>query len=255
MEHSYLVNEHWGIKPVLFRMGNFEISTYSFFIALGIIAGVCVYFYEARKLQKNNEKTLMIVIGAFIGSVIGAKLLEILLNLESLRSGNDLLLFLFSGRTIIGGLIGGTLGVWTTKKILKINVKRGNLFAPAIAIGVAIGRLGCFFEGCCYGTPSSLPWSVDFGDGILRHPTQLYEAVFMLMIFLVIKLGFKNKEVPPGYLFNFLMIAYFSFRFLIEFIRTEKIAFFHLTYFQIICIFVLIYLIIANKRMGYGRRQ
>jgi prolipoprotein diacylglyceryl transferase len=224
---------------------------YTFFVSLGIVVGILVYFYEARKIQKNNEKTLLIVVGAVIGSAVGAKLLELLLNLDRLQSGNDLLFFLFSGRTIIGGLIGGTLGVWITKKVAGIQAKRGNLFAPAIAMGVCIGRLGCFFEGCCYGTPSSVPWAVDFGDGIRRHPTQIYESLFMLGMFFVIKFGFKNKTAPPGYLFNFLMIAYFSFRFLIEFIRTERIAFFHLTYFQIICIFVLVYLMIST----YGRRK
>ncbi len=256
METIHPTNEHWGgIKPVLFHIGNFEVSSYSFFITLGIITGALVYFYEARKLHQNNEKTFMIVIGAFIGSTIGAKLLEMLLNVDRLSSANDLLLFLISGRTIIGGLIGGTIGVWITKRILNIKAKRGNLFAPAVAIGVCIGRIGCFFEGCCYGKPSHLPWAVDFGDGIARHPTQLYEAVFMLIMFFVIKLGFKNKTVAPGYLFNFLMIAYFIFRFLIEFIRTERIAFLYLTYFQIICIFVLIYLVRANRQiMAYGRR-
>jgi prolipoprotein diacylglyceryl transferase len=225
---------------------------YALFVSLGIIAGLLVYFYEARKIQKNDEKTLMIVIGAVIGSAVGAKLLEFLLNIDRLQSGNDLLVFLFSGRTIVGGLIGGTIGVWATKKMLNIRAKRGNLFAPAIALGVCIGRLGCFFNGCCYGKPTSLPWATDFGDGVLRHPTQIYESLFMLAMFFIIKFGFKNKEVAPGFLFNLLMIAYFSFRFLIEFIRTERIAFFHLTYFQIICIFVLIYLIITTF---YGRRK
>lgn len=225
---------------------------YALFVSLGIVVGLLVYFYEARKIRKNDEKTLMIVIGAVIGSAVGAKLLELLLNIDRLQSGNDLLAFLSSGRTIIGGLIGGTIGVWITKKVLNIRAKRGNLFAPAIALGVCIGRLGCFFHGCCYGKPTTLPWAMDFGDSILRHPTQLYESLFMLGMFFIIKFGFKNKEVAPGFLFNVLMIAYFSFRFLIEFIRTERIAFFHLTYFQIICIFVLIYLTITTF---YGRRK
>lgn len=249
------VDEQWGIYPVLFQIGNMEVSTYTFFITLGIAVGVLIYLFEAKKIKQVNEKSFMIVIGAFIGSTIGGKLLEIILNIDQLRSGNDFTIFLYSGRTIIGGLIGGTIGVWITKKILGIKAKRGNLFAPAIALGVCIGRLGCFFEGCCYGKPCSLPWAVDFGDGIQRHPTQIYESIFMLIMFFVLKLGFKNKDMAPGSLFNFLMISYFLFRFFIEFIRTERIAFFYLTYFQIICIFVLIYLIINNGKSFYGRKQ
>ncbi len=247
--NTHPADSHWGIKPVLFQIGDIEFSTYTFFVILGMIAGLLIYLREARKCHQNNEKSYMIVIGAFIGSTIGAKLLELLLNTDRLASANDLLFFLFSGRTIIGGLIGGTLGVWVTKKLLNIQGRRGNLFAPAIALGVCIGRLGCFFEGCCYGKPSNLPWAVDFGDGIPRHPTQLYESAFMLMMFFVIQFGFKKKAVAPGFLFYFLMIAYFIFRFFIEFIRTERIGWFHLTYFQIITIFVLIYLAITMKRM------
>jgi phosphatidylglycerol:prolipoprotein diacylglycerol transferase len=115
------------------------------------------------------------------------------------------------------------------------------LFAPAIALGVAIGRIGCFLRGCCFGKETSLPGGVDFGDGILRHPTQLWESIFMFLLF-----GFlmwkRTKNPKPGELFRILGISYFGFRFLIEFIRVEKIAFFGLTWFQIICLLALIYL-------------
>ncbi|MCL2652147.1 MAG: prolipoprotein diacylglyceryl transferase [Candidatus Azobacteroides sp.] len=249
MEHVHLVNTHWGIKPVLFHIGSFELTTYTFFIALGIATGIVVYYLEARKVRQGNESSFLIVIGAFIGSTVGAKLLEFLLNIDLVHSGNDLLAFLVSGRTIVGGLIGGTLGVWITKEIAGIKGKRGNLFAPAIALGVAIGRLGCFFNGCCYGKPTNLPWGVNFGDGIMRHPTQLYESAFMLLMFFVLKFGFKKQEIKPGFLFNFLMLAYFIFRFLVEFIREERVAVFHFTYFQLISIFVILYLLFADKRL------
>jgi len=222
---------------------------YTFFITLGIAVGIVIYYMEARKAHQANGNSFLIVIGAFIGSTIGAKLLEFLLNIDRVHSGNDLLTFLVSGRTIVGGLIGGTLGVWITKKVAGIKAKRGNLFAPAIALGVAVGRFGCFFNGCCYGKPTTLPWGVNFGDGILRHPTQLYESAFMLLMFFVLKFGFKNREIQPGFLFNFLMLAYFIYRFLSEFIREERVAFFHLTYFQLISIVVILYLLFADKQL------
>ena len=243
MEHVHLVNNAWGIKPVLFHIGSFEFTTYTLFIVLGMAVGIWVYYIESRKSRQANENSFLIIVGAFIGSTIGAKLLEFLLNIDRIHSGNDLFLFLVSGRTIVGGLIGGTLGVWITKKMAGIKAKRGNLFAPAIALGVAVGRFGCFFNGCCYGKPTTLPWAVNFGDGIMRHPTQLYESAFMLSMFFVLKFGFRKQEVKPGFLFNFLMLAYFIFRFLVEFIREERVAFFHLTYFQLISIFVIFYLL------------
>ena len=139
------------------------------------------------------------------------------------------------------GLIGGTIGVVITKKMLGMeNQKRGNLFAPAIAIGVAIGRLGCFFRGCCFGKETSLPWGINFGDGILRHPTQIYEAIFMLGMFFYLK--WKSKQnTAPGSLFRILIVSYFTFRFFIEFLRVEPVAFLGLTWFQIISLGVLAY--------------
>ena len=250
----------YGIKPVLFRIGNTEFSTYSFFILLGIIVAALIYFYEAKKANQVNEFSFLIAVGAFVGSTFGSKLLELLMNIDRLQSKNDLLVFLISGRTIIGGLIGGTLGVWITKSIMRIKAKRGNLFAPAVAMGVAVGRIGCFFNGCCFGKPTNLPWGVDFGDGLMRHPTMIYESLFMLTMFFVLKLCFNTRTIAPGYLFKILMIAYFSFRFLIEFIRVERVAFIGLTYFQMISFLVLIYLVFNEKQLilkqliDYGKR-
>ena len=249
MEELPAVNKNWGIMPILFHVGKYEISSYMFFVLLGIIVAALIYFYEAKKAKQANEFAFLIAIGAFFGSSVGAKLLEILINIDYAVYKNGLLLFLFSGRTVIGGLIGGTLGVWITKRIIGIKEKRGNLFAPAVAVGISIGRIGCFLNGCCYGKPSNLPWAVDFGDGITRHPTQLYESVFMIFVFLCFKLWLNKKEVLPGYLFKILMISYFVFRFLVEFIRVEKLAFIGLTYFQIISVFVLIYLFLSDKKL------
>jgi phosphatidylglycerol:prolipoprotein diacylglycerol transferase len=236
-----------GIKPILFRVGQVEVSSYTFFAFSGILIAAFIYYHEARKANQANEFSFLIAIGAFVGSTIGAKILELLINIDHMESSNGLVVFLFSGRTVIGGLIGGTIGVWVTKKMIGLKAKRGNLFAPAIAMGLAVGRIGCFFNGCCYGKPSNMPWAVNFGDGITRHPAQVYESLFMFMMFFVLKFGFKKGKIIPGYLFKILMISYFIFRFLIEFIRVERIAFIGLTYFQIISVAVLLYLIVSEK--------
>jgi prolipoprotein diacylglyceryl transferase len=261
MEDIQDASTHWGITPILFHIGKYSISSYSVFVILAIIIASIVYFYEARKYKQVNEYSFLIAFGAFLGSSLGAKLLEITINAEYINLKNGLILFLYSGRTVIGGLIGGTVGVWITKKIIGLKEKRGNLFAPAIAIGLAIGRIGCFLNGCCYGSPSSLPWAVDFGDGIPRHPTQLYESMFMFILFFILQFGIDESKALPGYLFKLLMIIYFIFRFLIEFIRVEKQAIIGLTYFQIISAFVLIYLILSDKQqflkqlLEYGKSR
>jgi len=241
-----MIDEHlipysnWGVQSVLFHMGSFPIPSYSFFVLLAFIVGILVYWLEARKSKQANENTFYIVLGALIGGVIGAKLFVFIAYWQILVSNFDWSIIL-TGKSIVGGLIGGTIGVLLTKKILHMQKeKRGNLFAPAIALGVAIGRIGCFLRGCCYGKPSDLPWSVDFGDGILRQPTQLYESIFMLLMFFY--LWNRNKKNPaPGSSFTILMVSYFTFRFFIEFIREEPVWFLGLTFFQYISIGVLVW--------------
>ncbi len=240
-DHFHPVN--WGIKPILFYINNFGVPAYSFFVGLGLAVGLAVYFYEAKKQNKQSQNGFYIVMGALLGGAIGAKVLEFAINFNFFIANLDNPAALASGRTIVGGLIGGMLGAIITKKIIGTKEKRGNLFAPAVAIGVAIGRLGCFFVGCCYGKPTNLPWGVDFGDHILRHPTQIYESLFMLGMFIYLEKIKNRPDIKPGQLFKFLMVSYFTFRFCIEFIRVEPVIFAGLTVFQLISAGVIVYLI------------
>jgi phosphatidylglycerol:prolipoprotein diacylglycerol transferase len=233
----------WGIRPILFHIGSVEVSSYAFFVASGLVVGLGVYFYEAKRQHRMNENGFMIAFGALMGGTIGAKLLVWAMNYQYLISRFPQWETLLSGRSIVGGLIGGSIGAIVTKRILKIKEKRGNLFAPAIALGVAIGRLGCFFQGCCYGKPTSLPWGVDFGDGIMRHPTQLYESLFMLVMFVYLQRMKDDPRIQPGQLFKRLMISYFIFRFFIEFIRVEGEFIFGFSVFQVIAIGVIMYVL------------
>jgi prolipoprotein diacylglyceryltransferase len=117
----------------------------------------------------------------------------------------------------------------------------GNQIAIPVAIAMAVGRIGCLLRGCCYGKPTALIWGVDFGDHILRHPTQIYEIIFdiLLVAFLVWK---KKRIAKPGELFSIFMNCYLSFRFMLEFIRVEKVSSLGLTDFQLICVISLIYI-------------
>ena len=239
----------WGILPILFRIKNLEINSYSFFILLGLTAGLITYYLLAKNEKQLSEKSFYVLMAALVGGVLGAKIpMWIIYFPEIIKSFPDLNA-LISGRTITGGLIGGTLAVLFIKKKLKIKAKKGNLFAPGIALGVAIGRIGCFLRGCCYGIQTNFPWGVDFGDGILRHPTQIYESIFMFALF--IYLLYKRKNAKPGQLFFLLMNYYFVFRFAEEFIR-ENVRFLGLTYFQYISIAALIFI---NGKFLYERKK
>lgn len=257
MIDNHIFTENWGVKPTLFWVGSFGVPTYSFFVLLGLLVGLVVYYFEAKKRNKLNENGLLVAFGSITGGILGSKILVWVLNFKSIFGEQWNWLKLLSGRTVVGGLIGGMIGAKITKKYFKINSKMGNLLAPAVAMGVAIGRWGCFFQGCCFGKPTSLPWGVNFGDGVLRHPTQIYESIFMLIMFIYLEKIKDNKNIKPGELFKRLMVAYFVFRFFIEFIRVNPVVGGGLTAFQIISLVAIIYLTreqIISFLKKYGRK-
>ncbi len=123
-----------------------------------------------------------IVAAAIAGAAIGGKLLYWFEDPAlTLQHASDLM-FLMASKTVVGGLVGGLIAVEITKKFIGLRESTGDLFAVPLALGIAIGRIGCFLAGLqdhTYGLPTTLPWGVDFGDGIARHPTQIYEAAFL----------------------------------------------------------------------------
>lgn len=231
MNASHPEDVGWGIRPVLFSVGGVGVPSYGFFILLALIVGICVYWREARRNRSMSENTLYIALAAVVGGILGAKIPIAILHTRELFTGDGAWALLWSGRSIVGGLAGGAIAVFLVKRRLKMTERKGNLFAPAIALGVAVGRIGCFLRGCCHGTPTRLPWGVDFGDGVARHPTQLYESLFMLVLFAILAVA-KRKTTHPAVLFWALMFSYFTFRFFVEFIRTEEVWWLGLTLFQ-----------------------
>jgi phosphatidylglycerol---prolipoprotein diacylglyceryl transferase len=133
------------------------------------------------------------------------------------------------GKTIVGGLLGGWVAVEIVKKIEGIRTRTGDLFALPLCLGIAVGRIGCFLAGLAddtYGKPSGLPWSVDFGDGIARHPTQAYEIVFLAGLALVLRRWAKRPHAPPhapGALFQTFLAAYLVWRLLIDFLKPQPL--------------------------------
>ena len=120
---------------------------------------------------------------------------------------------------------------------------------------MAIGRIGCFFTGCCYGVHTHITWlGINFGDGLLRFPTQLIEMVFCLILFgyLFYKQQKKKENLIQGILFKELVLYYFTFRFIIEFIRDTNKNIIGLSIYQIICLLGIIFIAITISKIVRG---
>jgi phosphatidylglycerol:prolipoprotein diacylglycerol transferase len=171
------------------------------------------------RLPLTPWEKLGLGIGAFCGAFLGAKVPFLLADWDGLSSGTA---WLANGKTILCGIVGGYFGVEVAKWSLDIRVKTGDTFAVPVAVAVAIGRVACFVGGCCYGTPTGLPWGVVFpaaGD-MPRHPTQLYEAVFHLSLAGVL-LVLQQQGRFRGQLIKLYILVYLAYRFVTEFIRPE----------------------------------
>ena len=251
MLDNHFVPDGYGIIPYFSIFGK-EISSYSVFVGLSLIVGITWFLITVPKKEKiKGYRPFVIVLSALFFGAIGSKALVIIENIKPLvEDFSQIRVFLFTGKSIVGGLIGGYIGVIIGKKVLNIKEKRfGNQIAPAVALGMAVGRIGCFLTGCCYGIETNLPIGIDFGDGINRIPTQLIEMAFCLILFGYLFYKQKTeKELQPGILFYDLILYYFIFRFLIEFIRgTEKNILF-LSIYQIISILGIIYILFKIKK-------
>ncbi len=252
-DFHYIPNNvyHWGVRPILFSIGHINIYAYPFFNLLALIAGLSVYRFLKKESHsdENSWQSSLVAFGAIFGGMLGAILLGNVFNLRNFFM--TLPFSLFSARTITGGILGGLFGTWVVKTVFGIRGHFGNLFAPALAIAIAVGRLGCFFRGCCYGVPTGCGLGIDFGDGIPRHPTQLYELFFMLGLFFYLMK--KRKTARPGELFIIFGISYFAFRFFEEFLRVSP-HIWGLTVFQWISLFGIIVFVIRYRRVLSNRK-
>lgn len=208
--------------PVLFTVGGVAVTGYAVFMLLAFVVGFAVRRHEAQRLgQKQWPGYRWVGVGALLGAVVGAKLgMVLFLPWEQVRT----VLFSiseadFSGKTVLGGLAGGYAGVEIAKKLVGITVSTGDAFAVALPLGQAIGRVGCFFNGCCYGTPTELPWNT-YVAGAHRHPTQLYEAALDLVLAAWLW-SLRGRAFPTGHLFRRYLVGYAVVRFFLEFVRGD----------------------------------
>ena len=192
-------------------------------------------------ISSNNR--LSIILGAALGALIGSRLFGFLEN-PMIEFSQQNLIQLLNTKTIMGGLFGGLLGVEFAKKRISETQSSGDLFTFPIILGIFIGRIGCFLSGVnefTYGKETSFFTGMDLGDGFLRHPTSLYELVFLTLLFISLKWLQRHRDLQNGDLFKWFMILYFGFRFFIEFLKPNVFFVFGLSTIQILCVICWVY--------------
>lgn len=241
------------MRPILFVIDGLRVPSYTVFSLMGFGVGIAVFLFESRRRGFLDRAFLVLLAAGTIGGTIGSMLPLWAYHLWLSRTQPLAVSQILSGRTVVGGLIGGWIVIEAAKKVLKIDHKTGDAFAPAIALGLAIGRIGCLLNGCCYGIASTLPWAVDFGDGILRHPTQIYSALFDLGLFIFLWIS-RKRITKEGDLFKRFLYLFCIFRFAIEFIRVSPRVFLGLSGFQWATLAIIVYLL-PGDIVSFARRS
>jgi phosphatidylglycerol:prolipoprotein diacylglycerol transferase len=219
--------------PKLFTIGSFSVPTYGVLVALGFLCGLAVTLRLGRRSRLPGEKLTNLAIYCALGGIAGAKLFMFLFDWQYYLQ-NPSEIFSLSTLQAAGVFHGGFLAALV---VAILYIRRQQLpamqtmdcFAPGIALGPAIGRVGCFAAGCCWGRECDLPWAVRFHTdeaapvplNVPLHPAQLYESAANLIIFGLLYRQFHRTH-RPGEIFGWYLVLYSTARFIVEFYRNHE---------------------------------
>lgn len=222
------------MHPILVNINGVNVFMYAIFVALAYLLGVVIATKRARRFGLDPKLVLNVGISVVVGAVVGAKLLLLLTHWDELvRDPASVYGYLQGGGVFFGGaVLGAGAGYWYTRHAKMSPGKVADLAVPGVVFAHAVGRLGCFFAGCCFGRPTSVPWAITFTNlwaaeysgtplDIPLHPTQLYDAGSDVLI-LAILLATERRGRPfPGRMFWLYVLLYSLSRFGIEFFRGD----------------------------------
>ncbi len=222
--------------PEIVKLGPIVIRSYGLMLALSFFAGVLLVRYRAKKIGVNPEFVVNLSFIVIIAGVIGARLFYAFYHWSDF-AGDMLDIFNpfgssegfgIAGLNMQGGLLLAFLSAVGYCLIRKQSIAVVfDLFAPAVALGIFITRIGCFLNGCCFGTECDLPWAVRFPEGsipnshlgdVYIHPAQLYSSLYGLLLFFILSFVEKKKTFV-GLTFSLFLIIEAVFRYAIEYVR------------------------------------
>jgi phosphatidylglycerol:prolipoprotein diacylglycerol transferase len=256
------------MHPILFEIGRFPVYTYGVLLAAAYLLGLQFALMRARARGLDADRVMDLGIWIIISALAGAKLLLLVVDFDRYwNNPAELLDLLRSGGVFYGGLIAAVaVALWYLRRHRMPTWPVTDVFAPGIALGHVIGRMGCLFAGCCFGRPTDVPWAITFHNEYARqtsgtplniplHPTQLYEAGAELLI-LGLLLATERKGRPfPGRTFWGYMLLYGISRFVIEFYRGDTrgaVGIFSTSQFVSIIIVPLAIVMLIVLRRGVG---
>jgi phosphatidylglycerol---prolipoprotein diacylglyceryl transferase len=231
--------------PINIKIGSFELSSHLVFELLAYTIGFR-YFMALRKKSNDPislEHRTLLLIAAALGAVIFSRLIGYFESPEFFK-GDFSFTLLYSSKTILGGLFGGLFAVELCKKIIGITTSSGDLMTYPLLLAMIIGRMGCFLAGLedgTYGNETTLPWGIDLGDNVLRHPTNLYEILFLALTWIFIFSLEKKITLSNGSKFKLFLFSYCIFRFFIEFIKPINTFSFGLSAIQVTALIGILY--------------
>lgn len=223
------------MHPILFEIGSFPVYTYGVLLAAAYLLGLQFAIVRGRRRGLDPNRTMDLGIWIIISALIGAKALLLIVEWNTFKTDpGELFTLLRSGGVFYGGLIAAvTVALWYLWRHRMPMWTVTDVFAPGIALGHVIGRLGCLFAGCCFGRRAEdLPWAITFRNeyaaqnvgtplNVPLHPTQLYEAGAELLILVFLLLTERKGRPFPGRTFWGYMFLYGVSRFIIEFYRGD----------------------------------
>ncbi len=246
--------------PELFSFGPIHLHSYGLLVAIGVASAI--YFVKRNAQIQGLKPDLVIDIATVVVlvSFLAARLFYVALYFEYfLKAPLEIFMIWKGGLVLYGGWLGGLLTFYLFALSKQISFLRLlDLFVPAIAVAQGFGRVGCFLNGCCYGTETELPWGIKYAFLAAKvHPTQLYESLFCFAL-----AGFlfwiTSKQPKPGVISGFHFLFYGVGRFFLEFIRGDQSrSFFNLTLPQVMSIFIVTsgIILLLKAYYGYGSRS
>jgi phosphatidylglycerol:prolipoprotein diacylglycerol transferase len=249
------------MHPILVSIGWFKIYAFGFMLALSFLFAIYFSSYRAKKFGLDPQFILDLSVYVILSGVIGARLLYVAFHLHEYDSLVDVFALWQGGAILFGGFLLAVFVSYVFAKKRNVDFMLvADVVAPSLAVGIMVTRLGCYLSGCCYGSPTSLPWGVVFppaspagayqrslggGDGgpMPLHPAQLYDSLDGLLVVLVLLL-WQRKLVKRGATFGAFLVLYGVLRFLVDFVRYYEESmktFMDLTWNQVLSI-VLVFL-------------